>query len=328
MPRAYKFVFQLVIYLLLISSLVYQGLKHKGRGLMYVNHALSVSVNPGAPAEEQENGHELLRDGPPSQRRQQQEQQQPQQRGLQSAPPLARANAAAAQSPYAKRHRPGMDPNRVSTNPSTIVFVPRNFSLKGLPLATPNLKFPIRDLDENINDVETVSLKLCGAAFQRDIAALKYLLYDVGVPPTLTVDADTGKSLFHCLAQSYGNTEKTSVLQNTGHRETWLHDYFDKHYLKNGKTRVYSVLMREIFESEENNVMKVAEWLLRANAPLNAREDGGYTPLHVASMGGLSKLADFLINNGAEVNAVAKDGRTPLHYACVYSHIEVAKVSG
>ncbi len=52
--------------------------------------------------------------------------------------------------------------------------------------------------------------------------------------------------------------------------------------------------------------------LLIANrAKVNAVDNNGATPLHLAAHFGLTKIAELLIANGANVNAVGKRG-TPL----------------
>lgn len=59
--------------------------------------------------------------------------------------------------------------------------------------------------------------------------------------------------------------------------------------------------------------------LLDAGANLNARGEGGFTPLHVAAtrFGTLASLK-ALLDAGAEVNAQDEDGLTPLHTATEY----------
>jgi hypothetical protein len=48
---------------------------------------------------------------------------------------------------------------------------------------------------------------------------------------------------------------------------------------------------------------------------LNAKHNGGGTPLHWAARKGQKEIVELLISNGANVNAQDEDGGTPLFYA-------------
>ena len=48
---------------------------------------------------------------------------------------------------------------------------------------------------------------------------------------------------------------------------------------------------------------------------MNAKQDGGGTPLHYAAWEGHKEVAELLLANGADVNAKTVGGWTPLHQA-------------
>jgi cytohesin len=59
----------------------------------------------------------------------------------------------------------------------------------------------------------------------------------------------------------------------------------------------------------------MAELLIAAGADVNAKSDGGSTPLHGAALRGKEEVAELLIAKGADVNAKNENGTTPLHFA-------------
>ena len=71
-----------------------------------------------------------------------------------------------------------------------------------------------------------------------------------------------------------------------------------------------------LHEAALNGNYEAARLLLRAGAPVNAREaSNGGTPLHVAAFNGHLKVVQLLLASGAKVNARDRDGWTALSQA-------------
>jgi uncharacterized protein len=61
--------------------------------------------------------------------------------------------------------------------------------------------------------------------------------------------------------------------------------------------------------------LALAELLLEAGADVNAREQGGYTPLHEAADNGQFEMVKLLLAHGADVTCASQDGKTALDLA-------------
>lgn len=71
-------------------------------------------------------------------------------------------------------------------------------------------------------------------------------------------------------------------------------------------------------------VLKMARILLSAGAEVNARQAGGWTPLHQAATHRLADLVRLLLAHGADVNAKADNGKTPIDMAAQSGSKEVS----
>ena len=72
-------------------------------------------------------------------------------------------------------------------------------------------------------------------------------------------------------------------------------------------------------------IHEVAEVLLANKADINARNDVGNTPLHIAEISANKEMAALLISKGADVNARNTGGDTPLHIAAAVGHADMVE---
>ena len=82
----------------------------------------------------------------------------------------------------------------------------------------------------------------------------------------------------------------------------------------------------EIHEAARTGNIEVVKQYLAAGGDVNAKNDDGYTPLHVSAHGDTKEIAELLITNGADVNAKAAGGWTPLHSAAERGHKEITQL--
>ncbi|MGB0040265.1 MAG: ankyrin repeat domain-containing protein, partial [Terriglobales bacterium] len=59
-------------------------------------------------------------------------------------------------------------------------------------------------------------------------------------------------------------------------------------------------------------------------APVNARQAGGWVPVHAAAQNGDRAMVELLLRHGADVTLVNDDGKTPAAVAREKEHGEVA----
>ena len=72
--------------------------------------------------------------------------------------------------------------------------------------------------------------------------------------------------------------------------------------------------------------LAIARRLLDAGADPDARQAGGWTPIHSAAAHGRLPLTRLLLERGADSAPVSEDGRTPVEMARESGHVEVAKL--
>jgi ankyrin repeat protein len=69
--------------------------------------------------------------------------------------------------------------------------------------------------------------------------------------------------------------------------------------------------------------LDVVKFLVKQQAEVNAKNTGGWTPLHLAAQNGHLDVVKFLVEQQAEVNArLDTDGWTPLHSAAQNGYLD------
>lgn len=71
--------------------------------------------------------------------------------------------------------------------------------------------------------------------------------------------------------------------------------------------------------------LAIVRALLEHGAPVNARQQGGWTALHAAAQHGDQPTLELLLKYGANPNAKNDDGKTPDQIALEKGHLEIAE---
>jgi hypothetical protein len=80
------------------------------------------------------------------------------------------------------------------------------------------------------------------------------------------------------------------------------------------------VLDRELFNEVRIGNYDRIEELLEKGANVNARDDNGGTPLHVATAWGRVDIVKLLIKKDVDVDVKNNSGSTPLHMVVYWNH--------
>ena len=76
-----------------------------------------------------------------------------------------------------------------------------------------------------------------------------------------------------------------------------------------------------------NGDEELTEFLIEGgNANVNARDNGGFSPLHHAASNGHSRIVKILLEHGADIDAENKNGKTPLQYARKNAWEEIVRI--
>ncbi len=83
-------------------------------------------------------------------------------------------------------------------------------------------------------------------------------------------------------------------------------------------------LNRQLFHACSIGNIEVAIALVDIGANINAINNAGNTPLHIACYGEHRNLVIALVDRGANINAINNTGNTPLHGACSRNNVMMA----
>jgi hypothetical protein len=220
---------------------------------------------------------------------------------------------------------------KTASTPAAVQLItptPESFPLDNLPMPLENetmkqfvsaiIKIP---LPEALPVADAFDL-LCTATIGMDLVALKYLLFDYGIPSsTLKDNLPDGSysSPFHCLSAigMFGDANsKSAVFPLLKGKKTWLTEMFDPPLPE----LIQSVHSFDIKLALTKPINTTFQWLLASGAKINIADINGNTPLHIAAAYGLEPLVELYLQHGGDPNALNSQKKTPLHYAIAYGY--------
>ena len=93
-----------------------------------------------------------------------------------------------------------------------------------------------------------------------------------------------------------------------------------------GKQKTVQALDIDIWQAARKGNIIAVEYHLDAGTDVNAKNEGGWTPLCYAVDKGHKEVVELLIVKGADVNAKTRSGFTPLDVAIGRKHPETAEL--
>jgi ankyrin repeat protein len=87
----------------------------------------------------------------------------------------------------------------------------------------------------------------------------------------------------------------------------------------------YADINADLLESAEKGNVTAVKALLDKGADINAKDEGGWTALMVASFAGEAETVKFLLDEGADVNVKDEYDYTPLILAVIERQAEIIR---
>ena len=107
--------------------------------------------------------------------------------------------------------------------------------------------------------------------------------------------------------------------EDTDTYKKWQDNGFNINYTFDDQSTLLHIAAR-------NDLVKMAELLIKKGANVNTADQDGWNPLHFAAASGSIGVVEILIANGANVNAADQDGYTPLHCAAYNENKEIVEL--
>ncbi|MCP5369897.1 MAG: ankyrin repeat domain-containing protein [Rickettsiaceae bacterium] len=145
------------------------------------------------------------------------------------------------------------------------------------------------------------------------------LLLNKGADPTIKNNG--GNTPLHLAAYS-GNVEIfKKILIAVEQAEKMTPEHLNSRN-KEGNTSLHAAVSARTEVNQEVN-QELVDLLLNKGADPTIKNNGGNTPLHLASLCGNKKIVDLLIDKEVDLNIQNTDGNTPLHLASLLGYKEV-----
>ncbi|OAB79457.1 hypothetical protein WSTR_05235 [Wolbachia endosymbiont of Laodelphax striatellus] len=104
--------------------------------------------------------------------------------------------------------------------------------------------------------------------------------------------------------------------------EEWEDSLFNINYTFDDQSTLLHIAAR-------NDLVNIAELLIKKGINVDAKDQDGHTPLHCATHSEHKEIVELLLDKGANVDAAGQDGHTPLtplHYATLNGHEEIVEL--
>ena len=148
--------------------------------------------------------------------------------------------------------------------------------------------------------------------FNPNVEVLKYLISQgADLTAKLQVsDQSYGAIEVAGLAEAESK-EKIRILREA--IESEFQNAFEK--VENVKRLKHAFLGLKLYEAIKGGALEEVKRIVEEGADVNAKDNGGWTSLHIAACEDSVEIVEYLVSQGADINAKEEDGFTPLHLA-------------